>query len=300
VTEQLISGSLQQALVRTTERALASGALMPIRTDQVFVEQAGVRFLVRSVSSLARKQAQRRLRGASARGPVNPFLPPEPELTVGAVSETHLAVLNKFKVLDGHLLLVTRAFEHQETLLGAEDFQALWRCLAELDGLAFYNGGEVAGASQIHKHLQLVPLPLIEGIDEVPVSPLLGRAPAADGVQRVPGVPFVHAFARLDPKTYRCPESAAQMSLGLYRAMLAAVGVTEVQRQGERRQSAPYNLLVTRRWMLMVRRSREYWRGISVNALGFAGSLFVKDRAQIEVIRCKGPLQLLAEVAVRA
>ena len=33
--------------------------------------------------------------------------------------------------------------------------------LAEFDGLGFYNGGETAGASQPHKHLQIVPLPLL-------------------------------------------------------------------------------------------------------------------------------------------
>ena len=40
------------------------------------------------------------------------------------------------------------------------DFDALARGLAAIDGLAFYNGGTVAGASQPHKHLQLVPVPL--------------------------------------------------------------------------------------------------------------------------------------------
>ena len=29
--------------------------------------------------------------------------------------------------------------------------------LAEVEGLAFFNGGTVAGASQPHKHLQVVP-----------------------------------------------------------------------------------------------------------------------------------------------
>jgi len=294
VTERLTPGSLRTALARTTAHALECGALLPIQTDQAFVEQGGVCFLVRSVSTLARKQAQRCLR--SAQGPVNPFLPPEPELTLGAVSETHLAVLNKFYVLDRHLLLVTRRFEHQETLLGPEDFQALWRCLAELDALGFYNGGEKAGASQVHKHLQLVPLPLLPDIVEVPMSPLLDLASRGGGVQTVPGLPFLHAFTRLNPGAQTRPDVAAETTRVLYQEMLDAVGITAVGSQGQRRQSAPYNLLVTRRWMLLVRRSRESWEGISVNALGFAGSLFIKNRAQIDVIRAQGPLGVLSGV----
>jgi len=41
---------------------------------------------------------------------------------------------------------------------------------------------------------------------------------------------------------------------------------------------APYNLLATRRWMLVVPRRQERYEKISVNALGFAGSLFVTQR----------------------
>ena len=54
---------------------------------------------------------------------------------------------------------MTRAFEEQTDLLNLEDFAALWFCLQEIDGLAFFNGGKIAGASQRHKHLQLIPLP---------------------------------------------------------------------------------------------------------------------------------------------
>jgi len=86
----------------------------------------------------------------------------------------------------------------------------------------------------------------------------------------------------------------------LYQEMLDAVGITAVEGQGQRRQSAPYNLLVTRRWMLLGRRSRESWEGVSVNALGFAGSLFIRDRTQIDMIRAHGPLAVLSQVGAPA
>ncbi|WP_342748376.1 hypothetical protein [Solemya velesiana gill symbiont] len=63
-------------------------------------------------------------------------------------------------------------------------------------------------------------------------------------------------------------------------------------------QSKPYNLLLTREWMLLVPRSHEFHRGVFINALGFAGSLFVKEKEQITSIRTEGPMALLRNVAM--
>ena len=86
----------------TTEAALACGALRPIETEQLDVDDGGVRFLVRVVSSLRRKAGARRSEGRRSTEPDNPFLPPEPELTVGQLAPAHVAVLNKYKVLPLH------------------------------------------------------------------------------------------------------------------------------------------------------------------------------------------------------
>jgi ATP adenylyltransferase len=62
----------------------------------------------------------------------------------------------------------------------------------------------------------------------------------------------------------------------------------------------PYNLLLTREWMLVVPRSRESVDGISVNSLGFAGALLAKDEAERETILQQGPMNLLAAVSCEA
>lgn len=56
-------------------------------------------------------------------------------------------------------------------------------------------------------------------------------------------------------------------------------------------------LLVTRAWMLLVPRSRERFESVSINALGYAGSLFVKNDAELARIRDKGPMGVLSAVA---
>jgi ATP adenylyltransferase len=293
--DRLQPASLWSALRERTGRAIACGALHSIETETRILEDAGVRFLVRSVSSLQRKDRERRRRqegSPGARG-FNPFLPPEPELTLGAISDTHLCVLNKFNVLEHHLLIVTRAFEHQESLLTRADFEAQWCALQGIDGLGFYNGGAAAGASQTHKHLQLVPLPLVPGGPDLPMEPLL----AGEGAERLASLPFGHASRRRPPTSWQRARVAANRSHQLYREMLEQVGIRSVEREGHLFQSAPYNLLLRRDWMLLVPRLREQFRGIAINALGYAGSLFVRDAAELEWVVRTGPMRLLAEVA---
>jgi ATP adenylyltransferase len=294
------SGALVATIDRVTERALRTGALQPIATEQRWIEQGGVRFLVRVVSSLARKHRESTERSdipAKPGDPVNPFLPYDPALFVAEVSETHICLLNKFNVIDRHLLIVTREFQDQETLLSAADFEALSTCMAEIDGLGFYNGGAVAGASQPHKHLQLVPLPMADDGPGVPIEPLLAAAESDRAVGRVPALPFRHAFARLDEVLFLDPPAAAEAIHERYHAMLDAAGFGAVTVGGEIRQSAPYNLLFTREWMLLVPRSRECFETISVNALGFAGSLFVRDAGQMKTVEDHGPMTVLRGVA---
>jgi ATP adenylyltransferase len=278
--------------------ALASGALQPIATEQTFVEDTGVPFVVRSVSSLERKrlEAQR----ARAERPRSPLMPPEPPLTVGDVTPTHVGVLNKYPVVAHHLLLVTKAPVPQEAALDRDDFRALARCLAEVDGLAFYNGGREAGASQAHKHLQLVPLPLDAGAWAAPIEAVFDSWAATGNVNRLLRLPFRNAFSLLDG--FDDEIRAAERLEELYAEQLAAIGVLDLDApraaNDEPLRPAPYNLLVTRRWMLAVPRSRERFGTISVNALGFAGSLFVRDEEEMQDVRDAGPMRVLRAVSV--
>ncbi|HRD67443.1 MAG TPA: phosphorylase [Candidatus Competibacter sp.] len=297
--QRLAPGTLWPLIQRRQREALASGALQPIATTQEFVEDGGIRFLIRIAANLARKEADRvrqTEQNRSGEPPVNPFLPYEDALFVAELSATHLALLNKFNIIDHHLLIVTRRFAHQETLLDLADFRALCLGLAEREGLGFYNGGAVAGASQPHKHLQLVPLPLVDSIPGIPFDALLRNARCGASVETVPGLPFRHAFAALDPALAMQPLAFAEALHERYRALLRKLGIDAVRVDGELRQSEPYNLLVTRDWLLLVPRRREDFEGISINALGFAGSLFVENRAQLDTLKNRGPMAALRAV----
>lgn len=297
----LKKGTLWEKLVAASEHALRSGSLLPVPTSRAFIEDGGMRFFVRVLSSLRRKDEARKKQDEGSKGgkSINPFLPPEEDLLVADLTGTHLAVLNKFNVVEHHLLIVTRGFEDQDALLTLRDFEALWLCMAEFNSLGFYNGGREAGASQKHKHLQLVPLPLAPEGPAIPVEPLLEGIKGEAGICTVPAFPFLHSFIWLDAGLVRDPAAAAKTSFALYGEMLHSVGLNAPDASRLVVQSMPYCFLVTRGWMLLVPRSREFFDGVSLNSLAYAGSLFVRDEDQLERLKAFGPLKALASVAVR-
>jgi ATP adenylyltransferase len=294
-------GTLWERVIATTEQARQRGALHSVWTIQAFIEQNGIRFLVRireNRQPFTSPGVAKPNNGSYAHGD-DPFLPYDPTMLVADISDTHICLLNKFNVVDHHLLIITRAFEHQETLLTVRDFEALWACMAEFEGLGFYNGGKVAGASQRHKHLQIVPLPLTVDGPAVPIEPALARAEFQGLIGSTPVLPFVHAIARLEPTMIQSPVTAAAATHKLYLAMLDAVGLPPGASENNCQPDA-YNLLVTRRWMFLVPRSQECCDSISVNALGFAGSLFAQDERQLQLIQEYGPLEVLRNVGLSA
>jgi len=283
--------SLWRRLQSAAVCALQNGALEPIETQATSCEDQGVEFLIRVVSRLRDKPE-----GADNH---NPFLPYEDALHVADVSSTHACILNKYNVVDLHSLIITRLFEHQETLLTRHDFHALYRCLLEYDSLGFYNSGSRAGASQKHKHLQLVPLPLSTTAerDGISLISLLDRAACPVGeITQIELLPYRHAFVRCDIQRSGDLEQAAARSLADYRSMMRHVGA-DVPETPDELVATPYNLLVTRRWMLLVPRVRECFGDISLNALAFVGALLVRNAAQLERLRAAGPCAALQSVA---
>jgi len=269
------------------QRALQSGALQPIRTEQGWLDDGAFRFSVRWVSSLALKDRARVDTVIRRRPDFNPFLPPEPELTVAELGAEHLVVLNKFPVIDRHLLIVTRKFEDQHAPLSNADFDALAAVIAPHGGLGFYNGGRTAGASQAHKHLQWVP----ETAGTLaPFLPAQQQPVIAKAITN-PALPWAHALVGLAgiEATDGGPSGAALASA--FRTACSALGLPCATDP-----MPPYNLLVTRETLLLVPRTQEKWQDVSINSLAYAGSLFVRDREQIEALRARGPLAVLSAV----
>lgn len=296
----LEKNTLWKAVIHTSEKALRTGAQFPIPTGHEFIEDAGMRFFVRILTSLERKAEEKQKQKASeaAGKSVNPFLPYDKALHVADISDTHSALLNKYNVAENHLLIVTRHFEDQEVLLTVSDFEALWVCMAEYNGLGFYNGGEAAGASQRHKHLQMVPLPLAPDGPEIPIEPLFTEAAFRGIMGTIPAFPFRHVFVRLANNMVNSPSEAARRLFEIYASSLVHLGMEPPDAGSLKRQSAPYCFILTRKWVLLVPRSREFCGSISINSLGFAGALLVRNTEEMGFLKEYGPMEVLRTVGM--
>ena len=284
---RLKPGTLWTSLKKTTELALKSGALKSIPTEVKIFEQDGIKFVVRILENINRKKADQEKQNqktAKTGKEFNPFLPYEADLFVANISLTHVCILNKFNVVDYHFLIITRAFEPQESLLTLEDFTAMWACLAEFAGLVFYNGGKLAGASQPHKHLQIVPF----AETDIPISPLVKAAKLDNSLGTIPEFTFVHALTNINLG------ESAEITFKKYHTLLQTLGIKPLENNI---QSGAYNLLMTREWMLIVPRKFEEFESISVNSLGFAGALLVKNQQQMQLLKNISPINLLNHVA---
>ena len=279
---------LAAAIARAIERAL-----LPLASEQVSLVEGGIEFRAHWLSSLALKDAAKLFNTADKPADYNPFLPYEQDLWVADLSATHVALLNKFPLLEKHILMVTRRFEEQLASLTRADFDAVAQTLAALDGLVFYNGGTLGGASQPHKHLQWVPS------GSFALETILPAAEQPGQPRRLAAFDFRHAFISLDEGQSTDPARAAAYLHGAFNQACAACGIA-----AENGKLPPYNLLAGRRWMLVVPRRRESWEEggerVSMNAMSFAGSLFVRRTEQIELLRRAGPLALLKAVTYPA
>ncbi len=297
-TVRWAQGWLWAQAERVARAALAEGALQPIHTTISHLPAGAANFLIHQLegdggaAALDRKLTRSPFADNHAFRDFNPFLPYDPALFVADISPTHLALLNKFPVMRQHMLVVTRAFVEQDAVLDAADFAALWACMVEGGALGFYNSGKIAGASQRHKHLQVVPLPLDPTGADVPVEQLLGPPQPPDRLCTAPALPFRHALAWFDPAALLADSAAPAHLLRTYRALLAACDAWDGA------APRPYNLLLTQRWMLLAPRSQERCDGIGVNGLGFAGCLLVRNHDELAHLQKMGPLAVLARVGI--
>ncbi|MCY4331542.1 MAG: DUF4922 domain-containing protein [Cyanobacteria bacterium MAG CAR1_bin_15] len=235
--------------------ALAQGALCPMPTDLLTLPKAAGA----EVRRLLRWRPQRTT-GPQA---TNPFLPPDQRLVLGSWGPAHTLLLNKYPIRPGHLLLITNGDQPQSGWLSSQDWQAAAALLERQDGLLFFNSGPGAGASQPHRHLQL--LPRLPGRPCFPWEPWINQP---DGVY-----PWRLRKTSL-PKRDGDPAATLER---LYGQHLASLGLGSAKEHGQ--PLGAYNLLITADWFITVPRRREEHQGVNINALGFAGMVLVTDRA---------------------
>lgn len=248
------------------EKARRTGALCSIPTRVVAHREQGLTFLIHLLAGPFHKP-----HNMAVEHP-DPFASPDPELQVNRYAHYYL-LLNKFNILASHLLLITRDFQPQDGALTQQDFTAFWSLITAHQAIGFYNGGAEAGASQPHRHFQLVPGSFNTGLSGPPVNPR-----DAD-VRR-----------RLSPWG---------VWLGLSRGDHAHT-VFNAYQQGCRllklAPEHPFNLILLPDGLWLIpRRCRRVVT--EVNALGFLGSLFANNEQELNDIRQAGIVHILQQAS---
>jgi ATP adenylyltransferase len=141
-------------------------------------------FQLRFCPALASKPKEDKPHDGNKR--IDPFLDPPKAMFITEFPPSHILVLNKFAIVREHFILATKTFKKQTDLLEAEDLGATFACIKAWRAhgkelFAFFNSGEHSGASQPHRHIQLLPVnSMTEGLKEgawKPISDLIASKP---------------------------------------------------------------------------------------------------------------------------
>lgn len=274
-----VLGRYGTAALRCSDVAEANGALVPLDTALERLARCEP-FVIRRLESATPKHLRRE-------GPKpNPFLPWDQRLEVERLGSSHLLLLNKFPVQRGHLLLITQQWRPQAGWLEPADWMQLAAVDACTSGLWFFNSCPEAGASQPHRHLQLLPREPSEVC--CPLDSAI-RAQLA-GLED----PWPWRY-RVSHRTAPAGAEAAVELERLYLEQTESLGLGQPSMSEQ--PGAPYNVVISPDWFMTVARTREHAAGFSVNALGFAGYLLLTNGSDRDWLERHGPLELLRTVA---
>ena len=151
----------------------------------------------------------------------------------------------------------------------------------DTSGLWFFNSSPIAGASQPHRHFQL----LRRDHGEI-ICPrekwFLDLEINNDKKTRLKKSIVVSPFNFLEKSTY---------IYNLYLELMKKIELGDPINDEKPRY--PYNILITNKWIAIIKRKFDQLFGFSVNGLGFAGYLLVTEKSNINYLKKYGPEKLL-------
>eukprot|EP01121_Diplochlamys_sp_Union-15-3_P000845 TRINITY_DN10704_c0_g1_i1.p1 TRINITY_DN10704_c0_g1~~TRINITY_DN10704_c0_g1_i1.p1 ORF type:complete len:274 (-),score=31.15 TRINITY_DN10704_c0_g1_i1:41-862(-) len=265
---------MKQLISTATEKAKKAGYLFSLKTRPEKVSD-GLEFRIQVAFALSYKT---HTKDQPFKDPFeNPLTQP---LFIKEISPTHSLMLNKYNLVEDHVLIVTTKYEAQTCDLNQNDFEALLTCYNEIDGVGFFNCGPKSGSSQPHKHLQFIPL----HSDNLPVCKLLTKEKCKAGeIFSISFFPFLQYCCKLEKPV------TAEALLSHYNTMLQKISVLDPPLTN-------YNFLLLSDWIMLVPRTVDEFEGISVNSLGFTGNIYIKDEELLNKLIQLGPMTLLQKV----
>ncbi len=239
-----------------SERAISTDALIPLTTKRIHSESNLTKgFELRRLISKFPKQLKQKDKT------INPFAPYDKRLFIAKINDNHNLILNKFPTQKAHMLLITNNWEPQDGWLSRNDFKALIEIECDTTGLWFFNSSKSAGASQHHRHIQL--LPRSENEQICPRDTWFKNLKENNNINRRLSR-NISVFERINEKK---KDSNYLYNLYINLASSKGLGTPSINEK----PLFDYNLLITKDWIALILRSKEGYMGFEINALGFAG-----------------------------
>ncbi len=264
-------------------KAINRSALVPLKTEIILKNKNySNEFIIRRLIS----NLPPHLNSCGPRP--NPFIPWDKNLEIAKIFDDHILILNKYPVQKGHMLLITSQWQPQNGWLTRKDWKAVSEIENDTKGLWFFNSGPKAGASQPHRHIQLLPRTHHELIcprDEWFTKQMINDVEKFD----------------FDCSSYIIAERKREISCKstdlLYKQYIELCKVMQVGDPSiDAKPNVPYNLVFSDNWISLFRRRMDSMNGFSINGLGFAGYILAINRSDIAWLEKTGPHVLLKEV----
>ncbi len=274
--------SYWQKAIEVTDTAVKSKSLIPLETNPVkTTNEFNSDFELRRLVGCFPKEIKQQ------QPPLNPFLPCDRNLIVSSFDNSHLLILNKFPVEKAHMLLITNSFQPQDGWLDVTDFNQIVKIEHDTKGLWFFNSSANAGASQPHRHLQLLP----RSKEDL-------------------ACPRQHWFCEQLNNPKRNNFLTNHMSIGKrenikensngnglytqYIKLCSNIGLGHPNIN--KKPNGSYNLILTENWLCVIKRLKESNLGFSINALGFAGYFLATNENAISNFEGYGAEYILTGV----
>ncbi|OCT52931.1 putative phosphorylase [Cladophialophora carrionii] len=218
-------------------------------------------------------------------GPGSDLADADPKLVVSKIHDTHLLVMNRFAVFrPQYLILTLDSFRRQTESLDRTDLAAAWAVMQALpdEHFVMFNCGNEAGCSRLHKHMQVIPYSTDVTLfpDQAGLNPM--------------DIPFKYFIRPIDSSIHASPGRLHAIYCSLHgEALQAWQSCTETTLE-----YFPHNVMLTKRWIMVVPRRRAAFQGASANAAGMMGMVWLTNPRQLDRWKEIGPSRVLEELGV--
>jgi len=262
--------------LQKTKISINSNSLFPLQTNDITKNlYKGDDFIIRELDITKFKK------NTSIGPKINPFKPWDNILEIDSIGKYHQLILNKYPVQLGHILLITNEWKEQNGWLDIKDWEAIKEVNKDTSGLWFFNSGPLAGASQPHRHIQLLRR-----------DPSELSCPREKWILDLNNVNYKNKKFSKNIILKKFSKSLNEENINeIYKDLAYKLGLGDPRK--DKKPRYPYNLIFTNRWIILIKRKTDNLFGISINALGYAGYILVTEKSDINYLRKLGPEKLL-------